>query len=408
MEWKIAVALCLGLGILPAAVLADDAELIARGKYLATAADCVACHTTPEGKPFAGGVEFKLPFGSLYSPNITPDPETGIGNWTDDDFVSAMHAGVGKDGKRYYPAFPYTSYTLMPEEEVLAIRAYLASLQPVKQTPPENTLSFPFNQRWGMVFWNLLFHDNERFSADPQQSTQWNRGAYLVEGPGHCAECHTPRNLFQALKSSESLAGNLVQGWQAYNISSDSEYGVGAWSEAELVAYMRQGHAPGKGVAAGPMAEVVSKSLRHLEQDDLSAIATYLLSTPAQQSGVARPEIRQQHMPGAAQASLGSKVFADACVSCHRWDGAGNQSPVATLAGLKTVNDPAATNLLGILLKGHSEAAQAVDQRMPSFAQAYSDPELAAVSSFVLQHFGQSGGAVTAADVAAKRGNTGH
>ncbi|MGY8809387.1 MAG: cytochrome c [Pseudomonadales bacterium] len=398
--------LCLGLSGLSSAALANNAELIERGKYLATAADCVACHTTPEGKPFAGGVEFKLPFGSLYSPNITPDKETGIGSWSDEDFVSALHSGVGKDGKHYYPAFPYTSYTLMPEDEVLAIKAYLSSLDPINQAPPENTLSFPFNQRWGMIFWNMLFLDDERFEPEPEQSEQWNRGAYLVQGPGHCAECHTPRNLFQALDSGEPLAGNLIQGWQAYNISSDETHGIGAWSEAELVNYMSKGYAPGKGVAGGPMAEVVSKSLRHLEETDLTAIATYLLSTEPQQAGITRPETKQLSMP--TEMSLGSNLFAGACASCHRWDGKGNQSPVASLMGLKTVNDPAATNLLGILLTGHAGQEQPVDQRMPRFAEGYSDPELAAVSSFVLQHFGQSGGSVSAEDVAAKRGNTGH
>ncbi|MEH6800636.1 MAG: cytochrome c [Halopseudomonas sabulinigri] len=398
--------LCLGLSGLSSAALANNAELIERGKYLATAADCVACHTTPEGKPFAGGVEFKLPFGSLYSPNITPDKETGIGSWSDEDFVSALHSGVGKDGKHYYPAFPYTSYTLMPEDEVLAIKAYLSSLDPINQAPPENTLSFPFNQRWGMVFWNMLFLDDERFEPEPEQSEQWNRGAYLVQGPGHCAECHTPRNLFQALDSGEPLAGNLIQGWQAYNISSDETHGIGAWSEAELVNYMSKGYAPGKGVAGGPMAEVVNKSLRHLEETDLTAIATYLLSTEPQQAGIARPETKQLSMP--TEMGLGSNLFAGACASCHRWDGKGNQSPVASLMGLKTVNDPAATNLLGILLTGHAGQEQPVDQRMPRFAEGYSDPELAAVSSFVLQHFGQSGGSVSSEGVAAKRGNTGH
>ncbi|SDS45652.1 Cytochrome c, mono-and diheme variants [Halopseudomonas sabulinigri] len=406
MRFNRLVMLCLGLSGLSSTVLAADAELIERGKYLATAADCVACHTTPGGKPFAGGVEFKLPFGSLYSPNITPDDETGIGSWSDEDFVSALHSGVGKDGKHYYPAFPYTSYTLMPEDEVLAIKAYLASLEPVSNTPPENTLGFPFNQRWGMFFWNFLFLDEGRYAADPQQSEEWNRGAYLVQGPGHCAECHTPRNMFQALDSSQPLAGTLVQGWQAYNISADEAHGIGAWSEAELVSYMSQGHAAGKGVAAGPMAEVVEKSLQHLQQRDLSAIATYLLSTEPQPTGVARPTKQPEGMP--AERNLGVKVFADACASCHRWDGKGNQSPVATLMGLKTVNDPAATNLLGILLTGHGGEQLPVDQRMPRFADGYSDPELAAVSSFVLQHFGQSGAQVSAEDVAAKRGNTGH
>jgi hypothetical protein len=157
------------------------------------------------GKPFAGGLAFKLPFGTLYSPNITADAETGIGKWSDDDFVSAVQQGVGKDGKHYYPAFPYTSYSKMPREDILAIKAYLFSLAPVKQAPKDNDLSFPFNQRWGMLFWNMVFLDNQRYVADPQQSAQWNRGAYLVEGPGHCGECHSPRNFAQAVDQKHSL-----------------------------------------------------------------------------------------------------------------------------------------------------------------------------------------------------------
>lgn len=398
----------LALAALSLHVQADDQALIERGKYLAAAADCVACHTVPGGEPFAGGVEFKLPFGSLYSPNITPDKETGIGDWSDADFLGALHEGVGKDGKRYYPAFPYTSYTLMPDEEVQAIKAYLFSLEPVSNTVPENTLSFPFNQRWGMFFWNLVFHDNARFEPDPTQSEQWNRGAYLVEGPGHCGECHTPRNFAQALSSSQPLAGNLVQGWQAYNISSDVQHGIGAWSQAELVSYLGKGYAPGKGVASGPMGDVVSHSLRHLSNDDLSAIATYLLTTEPQAEGVPRPQPTTADATPVTDGGLGGHLFAGACAGCHSWNGEGTQSPVATLSGLKTVNDPAGTNLLNILLRGHAAPHLRVDQQMPNFANAYQDAELAAVGSFVLQHFGQSGGTLSAEDVAARRGNTGH
>uniref|UniRef100_UPI0025875DC7 cytochrome c n=1 Tax=Pseudomonas sp. TaxID=306 RepID=UPI0025875DC7 len=169
---------------------AADPQLVAKGQYLTRAADCEACHTTPGGKPFTGGLAFQLPFGTLYSPNITPDPATGIGAWSDDEFVSALQKGVGKDGKHYYPAFPYTSYTLMPREDILAIKAYLFSLAPVDQPPKDNDIGFPFNQRWGMALWNLMFAANERFVPDPQQSAEFNRGAYLVQGPGHCGTCH--------------------------------------------------------------------------------------------------------------------------------------------------------------------------------------------------------------------------
>jgi mono/diheme cytochrome c family protein len=381
-------------------VNAADPTLVSKGEYLTRAADCVACHLAPGGKPYAGGLAFKLPFGTIYSPNITPDKDTGIGNWTDDEFVSAVQKGVGKDGKHYYPAFPYTSYTKMPREEILAIKAYLFSLEPVSQKPPENDLSFPFNQRWGMFFWNAIFASNERFVPDAKQSAEWNRGAYLVQGPGHCGECHTPRNIFQAMSTSKSLAGGELGNWRAYNISSDSQYGVGAWPEEALVSYLSQGYAPGYGGAGGPMADAVEHSLRYLEPADLKAIAVYLKSSPARSEGIARPKpvINEQ-----ANNGLGHKVFTDSCVACHRLDGTGNQSPVAGLIGLKTVNDPAGTNLMATLLEGHTQAAMRVDQRMPDFARAYNDTELAAVSTFILRRFGQSGGEVKAQDVAKGR-----
>lgn len=381
---------------------ATSQEMIDKGKYLTAAADCVACHITPGGKPYAGGLEFKLPFGSLYSPNITPDKETGIGTWTDEEFVSALQEGVGKDGKHYYPAFPYTSYTKMSRDEILAIKAYLFSLEPVSQRPPENDISFPFNQRWGMMFWNFVFLDEERYTNNPDKSDTWNRGAYLVEGPGHCGECHTPRNLFQATKDSKALAGTNIQGWKAYNISSDPKQGIGAWSEDDLVNYFSQGAAPGYGVASGPMADVVEHSLSQMTQEDLNAIAVYLKDTQPQTEGVSKPPI---FIVKAAESSdsLGKKVFADACSSCHLWTGQGRQTPVTTLSGLKTVNDPEGTNLINILLTGNSPIHISVDHRMPSFKEGYSDEELAAVSSFVLKHFGTTDASINQQQIKAAK-----
>jgi mono/diheme cytochrome c family protein len=393
------------IGAFAVTAQAADPALVSKGEYLTRAADCVACHLAPGGKPFAGGLSFKLPFGTLYSPNITPDKETGIGNWSDDEFVSALQKGVGKDGKHYYPAFPYTSYTLMSREDILAIKAYLFSLQPVNQKPPQNDLSFPFNQRWGMFFWNLVFASNERFVPDSKQSAEWNRGAYLVQGPGHCGECHTPRNMFQAMSSGKSLAGGEVGNWQAYNISSDVKYGIGAWPQESLINYLSQGYAPGYGGAGGPMADAVEHSLRFLDPADVKAIAVYLKSTPAQSQGISRPTAAVIDQPGV---SLGHKLFSDACAACHRPDGSGNQSPIAMLMGLKTVNDPAGTNLIATLLEGHTPSAVRADQRMPDFGRAYNDTELAAVSTFVLRRFGQSGGEISAKDIAKGRGNSLH
>jgi mono/diheme cytochrome c family protein len=391
--------LLIGCFALPS--VAAEANVVSKGEYLARAADCVACHVVPGGKPYAGGLEFKLPFGSLYSPNITPDKDTGIGGWSDDDFVNAVQKGVGKDGKHYYPAFPYTSYTLMSREDILAIKSYLFSLEPVSQRAPENTIGFPFNQRWGMMFWNWIFAPDERFVADSQQSAEWNRGAYLVQGPGHCGECHTPRNLFQAMDSDKPLAGAELGNWQAYNISSDSQHGIGAWPEEALISYLSKGYAPGYGGAGGPMADAVEHSLRYLEPADIKAIAIFLRSTAPQAQGVARPSLALNYE--ALQKGQGMKLFNDTCVACHLLDGTGRQSPAGGLMGLKTVNDPAGRNLIATLLEGHTPNAARADQRMPDFAHSYNDAELAVISTFVLRRFGQSKGDITPEDVSKSR-----
>ena len=190
-----------------------NADLIARGEYLTRAADCAACHTAPGGKPFAGGLPFKLPMiGTIYSTNLTPDSETGIGAWSDKEFLKALHQGIGKDGKHLYPAFPYTSYALMTDNDVLAIKAYLLTLKPVTYTPPPNDISFPFNQRYLMMFWNALFEPSHRFRPNADQAADWNRGAYLVEALGHCGDCHTPRNILFGLNNKRKFAGAIIQG----------------------------------------------------------------------------------------------------------------------------------------------------------------------------------------------------
>ena len=211
--------------------LLAGADPVARGQYLTRAADCVACHTAPKGTPFAGGRAFKLPFGTLYSTNITPDIESGIGGWGDEDFVRALHEGIRKDGEHLYPAFPYPSYTLLTRGDVLAIKGYLFSLDPVRNVPPANELSFPFNQRYLMVFWNLLFNPDQRFRPNIKQNPEWNRGAYLAEALGHCGDCHTPRNLLQGLSSNRKFAGAVIEGWKAYNITPDPAWGIGDWSD---------------------------------------------------------------------------------------------------------------------------------------------------------------------------------
>ena len=321
------------------------ASLVERGEYLAKAADCKVCHTTPGGKEFAGGLGFKLPFGTLYSTNITPDKETGIGNYSDQDFLNAVHRGIRRDGARLYPAMSYLSYTYMTDDDALAIKAYLFSLPPVRASAPENTLIFPFNQRWAMMFWSALFNPDTRFEPDTSKSPEWNRGAYLAEALAHCGECHTPRNLAFALNNRRKFAGAVAAGWRAFNISSDKATGIGGWSDDDLVSYLAIGHAPGHGTASGPMGEAVDNSFSQLAPEDVRAIVAYVRSVPPAPSPdlpatTAPPAPASHKLGGGAQQARGKMVFEGACVSCHGWTGESPLSPFATLTGASAVNDP--------------------------------------------------------------------
>jgi mono/diheme cytochrome c family protein len=385
------------------------ANLIARGEYLARAADCAVCHTAEGGVPYAGGRAFILPFGTLYSTNITPDKETGIGNDSDADFLNAIHKGIGRGDAKLYPAMPYASYTYMTDADALAIKAYLFSLAPAHAVAPPNTLAFPFNQRALMGIWALLFNQDKRFEPRPEHDPQWNRGAYLVEAMAHCGECHTPRNLMQALDQRRKFAGAVQAGWRAYNITSDAQGGVGAWSEAELAHYLELGHADGRGTAAGPMGEAVDNSLRYLTPSDIAAIATYLRSIPA----IATADLPAPKA-GPAPASYaegvaanadprGKAVYAGACVGCHDWSGVSPVLPDATLTGVRSVNDPGAINVAQIILSGAHRQTADGRTAMPSFGAAYSDEEIASLANYVTARFGAEPSALTAEGVAALR-----
>jgi mono/diheme cytochrome c family protein len=388
------------LALLPLAAAAQTAgDLVQRGAYLTHAADCAACHSVPGHPAFTGGRAFVTPFGTLYSPNITPDAATGIGGYSDDDWVRMLHQGVGRGGRHLYPAMPYNSFTLMTREDALAIKAYLFSLPPVHAVAPDNQMSFPFDQRWLMVFWNLLNNPDRRFQLDTTRSAEWNRGAYLVEALGHCTQCHTPRDITQGLRSSKAYAGTEQQGWLAYNITSDRAAGVGGWSDAALAQYLSTGHADGHGPASGPMAEAVEDSLRYLTPADISAMVAYIRSIPAQPDGALPPSASQR-----SGDALGAHIFAQACAGCHLASGTGRQSPWAALAGDHTASDPAGTNLLQVLVNGTQiETAQGL-MFMHGFTAAYTDPELAAVANYVIGQFGGRAGKVTAEDVRRARG----
>lgn len=374
--------------------------LIARGEYLARAGDCSACHTVPGGQPFAGGVAFALPFGTIYAPNITPDKETGIGGWTDAEFVRALHRGIDRNGNNLYPAFPYTAYALLSTDDVLAIRAYLATQRPVHAETPRNELRFPFNQRYAMRVWNLLFLPGHRFAAVPTQNEAWNRGAYLVEALGHCGECHTPRNLMMGLDSSRKFAGAEQVGWHAYNITSDRTTGLGGWSDSQLAQYLSTGHADGRGPASGPMAEAIENSLRYLTQDDIRAMVAYLRSIPPQPDG---PPAVLADGPAPVADTLGAHLFAEACEGCHLPNGEGRQSPWAALRGSRTTGDPAGTNLVQVLTHGTQIRTSQGLMFMHPFTGAYTDEELAALATYTTAQFGFRRSTVTSEQIRAQR-----
>jgi mono/diheme cytochrome c family protein len=389
------------------------AELVTRGEYLAKAADCAACHSVPDGKPFTGGLSFKLPFGTIYSTNITADKETGIGTWSDDDFVRALHQGVAKDGSYLYPAFPYTSYTGLSREDAVAIKAYLFSLPPEHAPARPNELPFPFDQRWTLAFWNLVFLDQHRFRRDPRASDDENRGQYLATALGHCGECHTPRNIGFAMALSKRFGGAMLEGWHAYNITADKGYGIGDWSDKQIADYLSGGHAAGRGSAAGPMAEAVAKSLQYLTNDDVVSLVAYLRRVEPK-IGTAGTEINRAPARMIASASWkpsapdpenldGQRIFEGVCAACHQWNGGGRQSRYASLAGSQAVNDPEGINLVRVMLMGADLRTSKGRGYMPSFGDAYSDAELAAVANYVIGHFGGKSGTVTAQAVRERR-----
>jgi mono/diheme cytochrome c family protein len=379
------------------------------GEYLTRAADCEACHTVEGGKPFVGGRSFTLPFGIIYSPNITPDKATGIGDWSDDEFVRALHQGIGKDGEHLYPAFPYASYTQMTRQDALSIKAYLFTLRPIHSPAKENSLEFPFNQRWGMAFWNAINLVDKRFEPDPTKSPEWNRGNYLAIALGHCGECHTPRTVTFGLDRDKHLAGAMIEGWRAYNLTSDTEHGLGKWSGDDLESYLSTGHSDKRGTAAGPMEEVVRLSLSHLTSDDIRALTVYLQSVEPQRAeddpfvGDIPPALANATYVPASGSSLGQKIFEGSCASCHDWNGAGLQTSYANLRGVMAVSDSKATNLIQVVLKGASIDSDVGEVRMPPFANSLGDSEIAAVANFVVERFGGKSGKVTTDDVAKAR-----
>ncbi|ATM97954.1 gluconate 2-dehydrogenase [Yersinia frederiksenii] len=410
-------SLLLALGCAASGHASADANLIARGEYLTKAADCVACHTTKDGKPFAGGLAFKTPMGTLYSPNITPDKETGIGRWSDEEFLRALHEGKGKNGENLYPAFPYTSYTLLQDDDVKAIKAYLFSLPAVHQPNRENDMPFPFNQRWGLWFWNLVNFDGQRFEPDSSKDAQWNQGAYFVEALGHCGECHTPRNITMGMKDSKAYAGTEIDGWTAFNITSDPHAGIGGWSQEQMVQYLRSGHVDGKAQAAGPMAEVIENSTRHLTDSDLNAMAVYLRSLKPlnpddetqSRSDWGQPATSVNTLRGmpftADNNTDGARLYLGNCASCHGFTGGGVQDGYyPSLMKNSVVGASAPNNLINVILHGVSRKTNDGEVFMPGFANTLTDEQVVSLSHYLLQQFGQPALNIKADDVKTLRG----
>ncbi|HWA91416.1 MAG TPA: cytochrome c [Rhizomicrobium sp.] len=377
------------------AALPARAGEVERGRYLATLGDCAICHTAPgqSSRPYAGGYPLHATFGTVYSTNITPDDETGIGRWSKDRFYRALHDGIGADGRHLYPAFPYVYFARLPRADVDAIYDYLRTVKPVRATPPPNNLMFPTNLRFGMAAWNALFLDRTPLKPDPSKSAPWNRGAAIVNGLGHCGGCHTPKNVLFADKPGRFLQGETIDGWYAPNLTGSRRTGLGEWTAADIATYLETG-SNRFGRAVGAMQDVVRVSTSHMTDADRAAIAAYLKSLPP------APEAPPRK-PDAAQMQLGQAVFAERCAVCHATD-ARSYPPLAHNA-VARLPDPA--TVLRVILQG-SQSVPAPGKRpgfsMPAFP-VLTNEELAAVATYVRNSWDNDAGPVSPKEAAAIR-----
>ncbi|MGN6329830.1 MAG: cytochrome c [Rhodanobacter sp.] len=383
-----------------AATLRDPA-LIARGQYLATVGDCAACHTRKGGVRYAGGRSLATPFGNVPAPNITPDPDTGLGRWSFEDFWRALHLGKGRHGELLYPVFSYTSFTKVTPDDALAIFAYLQSLAPVRQTSEAPSLRFPYSVRRSLAAWRALYFKPGVYQADPAQSAQWNRGAYLVQGLGHCNECHATRDALGGLSPDHTLTGGQIpeQNWYAPDLSARPGGGLEGWSTRDIVDLLKTGQSA-KGAAFGPMADVVRKSTQHMTDTDLEAIATYLQSLPA------RPAAEAAVSHVSFDRKKGAKLYADQCADCHGADGRGVAGIYPPLDGNTSVNEPTGINAIRTVLLGGFAPVTAGNPRpysMPPYAQELNDEEVATVVSYIRQSWSNKASAVRPSEVSTYR-----
>lgn len=367
-------------------------DLIQRGRYLVTLGDCTACHADPSrsDSPFGGGRAVATPFGSVAAPNVTPDRQTGIGNWTGQQFDDAVRRGRRPDGKRLYPAMPFPYFARMSAAEVGAIWAYLNSLKPVHHAVVADRLPFPFSIRATMIFWDWLYYRGGEWRPGTGRSPAWNRGSYIVEGPGHCGACHTPKNFLGGDERSHELQGYSLDGWFAPDLTGDPARGLAAWNDTDIVSYLRTGHNRFE-AASGPMAEEVKDSSSAMRAQDLAAIATYLKDQ----------ESKSQHLaalPADDPAMVaGAAIYRDTCAACHKIDGSGVPYLIPNLAGSAAVASRDPTTVLRVILHGAASVAtreEPTGPQMPSYAWQLDDVQVAAVATYVRNSWGHAAGAV--------------
>ncbi len=383
----------------PAAATPPAAPAMSPGQYAAILGDCEACHTRPGGQPFSGGVALNTPFGTIYSANITPDPVKGIGAWTPEQFRRAMKSGKDNKGRNLYPAFSYPYYSHVHQADVDAIYGYLKTVPAADYTPPKNKMGFPFNVRFLVTFWNWLYLKPAEFQDDPKATAEVNRGAYLVNGLGHCGACHTPKSLIGGDEYSKALQGGKLENWLASNLTGDKRDGLAGWEKQDIVDFLKTG-INGKTSAYGSMTEVVRFSTSKMNDADLNAIAAYLKSVPA-----GHPAPTTYPKPDAAVMTAGKAVYAKSCATCHQGDGAGIPMTYPGLAGNANIQAAFSGSLVHVVLTGSKtgDLKPMTDDPMPAFGPKLTDAQVANVLSYVRNSWGNSAPVVDAKAVAKLR-----
>jgi mono/diheme cytochrome c family protein len=401
-------------GEAPQPAYAPTANSVERGRELVTLADCKGCHTTRGGAPFAGNRAIPTPFGTFFTPNITPDPQTGIGRWNADDFWHALHNGYTRNGSLLYPTFPYTNYTKISRSDSDAMYAYLRTVAPVSRPKRAHALRFPYNHRLLLVAWRYLFFRPGVYEPDAAQSADWNRGAYLVQGLAHCSACHAARNALGAMRSKHNPAGGLVLNWYAPALTSAREAGVQNWSDTDIVTLLKTGvtgAAPATSPHAatmGPMGEVVYSSLQYARDEELHAMAVYLKSLPDSGTPGRGEFFRVPFIATPAMLGNGQAIYADRCSGCHGDNGEGRPPAGPPLAGNRAVTMTSALNPIRIVLFGGFSPGTAGNPRpfgMPPYGQALSDEQIAEVLTYIRASWGNDARAVSGDAVSANRGD---